>query len=104
MVGPSPGGLDIDVEEENEEDLNDLPNEVAGDVEVFQSYADDGVNGEYSDNIVELVLKATKPKRAKKQSKSTVKWKKKHIKPVLHLHLIRINMRKYIYYRKKMTL
>ena len=39
------------------------------------------MNGDYSDgNNVELAPKAKKPKKVKKQSKTTVKWEKKHRK------------------------
>lgn len=66
MARPSPGGLESDVEDKNEVDLNvtELPKKVDGEVEFFQHDANDGVNGDYSD--VEFAPKARSPKRAKK--------------------------------------
>ena len=66
MARPSLGGVESDVEQKNEVDLNvtELTKEVDGEVEIFQLDANDGANGDYSD--VELAQKAKSPKRVKK--------------------------------------
>ena len=82
MIGPPTGGADSDMESENEEILEatDLPNEVAGEVEVFQITSNEVMSDSVSE---EQGSSETTAKRAKKLAKrnDNVKWEKKHIQP-----------------------
>ena len=82
MIGPPTGGEDSDMESENEEilDATGLPNEVAGEVEVFQITSNEVMSDSDSE---EQGSSEPTAKRAKKLAKrnNNVKWKKKHIQP-----------------------
>ena len=80
MIGPPTGGADSDMESENEEILEatGLPNEVAGEVEVFKITSNEVMSDSDSEE-----QRSSEPtaKRAKKLAKrnDNVKWEKKHI-------------------------
>ena len=82
MIGPPTGGADSDMESENEEILEatGLPNEVAGEVKVFQITSNEVMSD--SDSTEQGSSEPT-AKSAKKLAKrnNNVKWEKKHIQP-----------------------
>ena len=82
MIGPPTGGADSDMESEIEEILEatGLPNEVAGEVKVFQITSNEVMSDSDSEEQGSSELTA---KRAKKLAKrnDNVKWEKKHIQP-----------------------
>ena len=82
MIGPHTGGEDSDMECKNEEilDATGLPNEVAGEVEVFQITSNEVMSDSDSE---EQGSCETTSKKAKKSAKKNdnVKWEKKHIQP-----------------------
>ena len=71
ITGPPHGGEDSDMELEDDEDLTEnveLPNEIAGEVDVF-----------YEESSSESEGEETAPSRNKKQKVTLPKWKKSHI-------------------------
>ena len=82
MIRPPTGGEDTDMESENEEilDATSLPNEVSGEVDMFQIASNEVMS---DSNSEEQGSNEPTAKRAKKlaQRNDYVKWEKKHIQP-----------------------
>ena len=82
MIGPHTGGEDSDMECENEEilDATGLPNEVAGEVEVFQITSNEVMSDSDSEEQGSCEPTSKKAKKSAKKN-DNVKWEKKHIQP-----------------------
>ena len=82
MIGPHTGGEDSDMECENEEilDATGLPNEVAGEVEVFQITSNEVMSDSDSEEQGSCEPTSKKAKKSARKN-DNVKWEKKHIQP-----------------------
>ena len=82
MIGPPTGDADSDMESENEKILETtgLPNEIAGEVEVFQITSNEVMSDSDSEEQGSNEPTAKRTKKLAKRN-DNVKWEKKHIQP-----------------------
>ena len=80
MIGPPTGGHDSDMENADDDVLKTagLPDEVAGEIEVFNIRNDD-IEGISDDGHNIVTPQPKKAKQTTKKAKVNVKWKKSHI-------------------------